>query len=261
MRSQLYLPNNPIYQGAINALRSGFVALWNETDELQLVLTEHELRWYGVAVSDHAQSGSKSSDNLAWLFYKDGVRELTLTKGFEEEESIKFLAIIQRARKANADDDDLVAMLWEADFTFLQYKYVDLLAEGGEGGDLADGGAAGPPPDPGAVRESTQAAVEESRAQGIVTVSDFDSTLYFLDDREIEYLHEEIRREYAIDLRVNIVVDAARHLRDAAGSGDPRRGDRGSPQADGVSADRRPVPRRRVSAARGARGDRSAMPD
>jgi hypothetical protein len=204
--SQLYLPNNPIYQGAINGLRAGFGTLWDETEELTLVLTEHELRWYGVAVSDPGQSGSKSSDNLAWLFYKDGIRELMLTKGFEDEEVIKFLAIIQRGRKANTDEDDLVAMLWEADFAFLQYKYVDLLAEGGEGGDLADGGTAGPPPDPAAVRESTQAAVEESRASNIVTVSDFDATLYFLDDREIEYLHEEIRREYAIDLRTTIVA-------------------------------------------------------
>jgi hypothetical protein len=203
--SQLYLPNNPIYQGAINALRAGFRTVWNETDELALALTEHDLRWFDVVVSDPGQSGSKSSDNLAWLFYKDGVRELTMATGFEEEEVIDFLAIIQRARKGNADEDDLVAMLWEADFSFLKYKYVDLLGEGGDGGDLADGGAAGPPPDPAAVRESAKTAVEEARASGIVTVSDFDSTLYFLDDREIEYLQEEIRREYSLDLRSTIV--------------------------------------------------------
>jgi len=40
--SQLYLPNNPIYQGAINALRAGFVTVWNETDALVLTLTEHD---------------------------------------------------------------------------------------------------------------------------------------------------------------------------------------------------------------------------
>jgi HEAT repeat protein len=204
--SQLYLPNNPIYQGAINALRAGFVTLWTETDELILTLTEHDIRWYGVVVSDPGQGGAKSADNLAWLFHKDGVREITIVKGFEDEEYTKFLGIIQRARKAGADEDDLVAMLWEADFTFLTYRYVDLLAEGGEGRDLADGGEAGPPPDPRAVRQSTQAAVEESRAAQIVTVSDFDSTLYFLDDREIEYLHQEIEREYALDLRTNIVA-------------------------------------------------------
>ena len=57
-----------------------------------------------------------------WLFYKDGVRELTLVEGFEETEVVKLLEIIQRARKATADDDDLVTMLWEADFAFLKYR-------------------------------------------------------------------------------------------------------------------------------------------
>ena len=204
--SQLYLPNNPIYQGAINGLRAGFQTLWNETDDLVLTLTEHDIRWYDVVVSDPGQSGSKSSDNLAWLFYKDGIRELTIVKSFEDEEFIKFLGIVQRARKGGADEDDLVAMLWEADFTALTYKYVDLLSEGGEGNDVADGGESGPPPDPSAVRASAQAAVEESRAANLVTVSEFDSTLYFLDDREIEYLQSEIEREYSIDLRVNIVA-------------------------------------------------------
>lgn len=204
--SQLYLPNNPIYQGAINALRTGFTTLWSETDELTLTLTEQDIRWYGVIVSDAGQNAAKSGDNLAWLFYKDGVRELTFIKGFEEEQFTQFLGIIQRARKGGSEEDDLVAMLWEADFTFLSYKYIDLLSEGGGGADLADGGDVGPPPDPGEVRASTQAAVAESKASSIVTFQEFDSTLYFLDDQEIEYLHEEIRREYSIDLRVNIVA-------------------------------------------------------
>jgi HEAT repeat protein len=204
--SQLYLPNNPIYQGAINGLRTGFQTVWNETDELVLTLTEHDIRWFDVVVSDPAQSALKSGDNLAWLFYKDGVRELTVLKGFEDEEVIKFLGIIQRARKGGADEDDLVTMLWEADFTALTYRYVDLLAEGGEGDDVGDGGEAGPPPDPAAVRASTQSAVEESRAANLVTVSDFDATLYFLDDKEVEYLQSEIDREYSLDLRANIVA-------------------------------------------------------
>jgi len=206
--SQLYLPNNPIYQGAINALRGGFATVWTETDSLSLTLTEQEIRWFDVGVSDPAHTG-KSSDNLAWLFYKDGVRELTISRGFEEEEVVHFLAIVQRARKGGADEDDLVAMLWEADFNFLAYRYVDLLSEGGDGAELFDGAGTGEPrepaPDPSAVRQRAEQAVEESRASGIVTVSDFDATLYFLDEGEIEYLHSEIVREYAIDLRANIV--------------------------------------------------------
>lgn len=203
--SQLYLPNNPIYQGALAALRGGFAAVWAETDELALTVTEQEIRWYDAVVSDATAGAAKSADNLAWLFYKDGVRELRMRKGFEEDELLKFLGIVQRARKGSPDEDDLVTMLWEADFAQLTYKYVDLLAEGGGGDDVADGGAT-QPADPGAVRAAAQEAVEESRAGGIVNMADFDATLYFLDEREIEYLQGEIKREYAMDLRANIVA-------------------------------------------------------
>src|SRR4051794_15162027 len=79
---QLYLPNNPIYRGAIEALRAGFGPIWAETEELPLVFAETEIKFYDVAVA--GEGGSKSADNLAWLFFKDGVREMTLLKGFEE---------------------------------------------------------------------------------------------------------------------------------------------------------------------------------
>lgn len=201
---QMYLPNNPVYRGAMDALRAGFAPIWAETNELCLVITESEIRWYGAIVAGESGVG-KSVDNLAWLFYKDGVRELTMERGFEEAEVVKLLEIIQRARKGSADEDDLVTMLWEADFAFLKYKYVDLLAEGGGGSELADGTEV-TAADAGDVRRATQEAVEDSRAGGIVNMADFDSTLYFLDDSEIEYLQDEIKREYDQDLRSNIVA-------------------------------------------------------
>jgi hypothetical protein len=196
---QLYLPNNPIYRGAIDSLRGGFVALWKETDEVTLVITETEVQWFGVPVTKET---SKSSDNLAWLFYKDGVRELTIERGFEATEVVVFLEMIQRARKANADEDDLVTMLWEADFTFLKYRYVDVLSDGGGDG-LADGREM-VPASPGEVQAAAHQPVESSRPSSIVDMADFDATLYFLDDSEIDYLQGEIAREYKEDLRVKV---------------------------------------------------------
>ena len=199
---QLYLPNNPIYRGAIDSLRAGFAAIWNETDDITLVIAEGEFQWCEVAVWKDAAGTSKTTDSLPWLFYKDGVRELTLTKGFEDQEALTFLEMIQRARKASADEDDLVTMLWEADFGFLKYAYVDLLHDGGAGA-LADGTEVTE-----VAAEEVQRAVrdvaEQPRSGGIVDMADFDATLYFLDDREIEYLQSEIVREYQQDLRVNI---------------------------------------------------------
>lgn len=196
---QLYLPNNPIYKGAIDAVRAAFPPLWALTDELPLEITETDIRWFGHPVLEEP---GKGSDSLAWLFYKDGIRELRLLKGFEEQELVRLFQIIQRVRKAAPEEDDLLTMFWEADFLFLRYRYVDLAME--PAAPLADGETM-PPSDPSQLREAAQAAVEESRV-GLVNMADFDSTLYFLDDHEIEYLQSEVRREYEEDLRAKVLV-------------------------------------------------------
>ena len=195
---QLYLPNNPIYKSAHDALRAGFAPLWAETDELSLVFTESEVRWEGLSVLSEA---SRGSDSLPWLFYKDGVRELRLLRGFEAEELDKLLRIMQRVRKASPDEDDLLTLLWEGDFAFLRYRYIDLTLETAPV--LTEG-------------ERIRSSDEEERPDepdeelptraGVISMSDFDGTLYFLDEREIEYLQGEVDREYRADLRQNVVA-------------------------------------------------------
>jgi hypothetical protein len=194
---QLYLPNNPIYKSAHDALRAGFTPVWAETEELILAFTESEVRWEGITV---LSEGSRGSDSLPWLFYKDGVRELRLLRGFEAEELDKLLGIMQRVRKASPDEDDLLTLLWEGDFVFLRYRYLDLTLETAPV--LADGEYIRSDDE-----EETEAPEEDlpTRA-GVVNMSDFDGTLYFLDEREIEYLRTEVDREYQADLRQNVVA-------------------------------------------------------
>jgi hypothetical protein len=194
---QLYLPNNPIYKQALDALRAGFTTIWAQIDELTLTLTETEIFWYDHVVLSEP---SKGGDSLSWLFFKDGVRELELLKGFEDKEVVALLGILQRARKASPDEDDLLTMLWEADFAYARYRYQDLAMD-----------AAAPISDntpktdvaPDQVAQAAHTSVTE-QAAGIVNMSDFDTTLYFLDENEIEYLHSEISREYEGDLRSRV---------------------------------------------------------
>jgi hypothetical protein len=195
---QLYLPNNPVYKSAHDALRGGFAPLWGETDELLLTFTESEVKWHGVTVlTEH----SRGSESLPWLFFKDGVRELRLLRGFEAEELDKLLGILQRVRKASPDEDDLLTLLWEGDFVFLRYRYIDLALESAPV--MAEGEAISSDRE-----EPEDEALEEegpTRA-GVVNMSDFDGTLYFLDEHEIEYLQTEVDREYREDLRQNVVA-------------------------------------------------------
>jgi hypothetical protein len=195
---QLYLPNNPIYKQALDALRASFNPIWAHVDELELGFTESEITWFDQVV---LAEPTKSADSLPWLFYKDGVRELKLLKGFEEREVVALLGILQRVRKATPDEDDLLTMLWEADFAFARYRYQDLGMD--PAAPVTDGGAKREV-DAAQVEQAAHNAVADAEASGIVNISDFDATLYFLDDKEIEYLHGEIDREYREDLRSRV---------------------------------------------------------
>jgi len=197
--TQMYLPNNPMHVRSIDAVREAFNGLWQHTDELVLQVVETHLEWEGKVVLDE---GERTSDNVAWLLYKDGIRELTMLKGFELEELSVFFGLLQRVRKATDDDDDLLTLMWEREFVTLQYRYVDLTQEGGPGVESMERQE-----QKEKILSPAQAeAGLESTRSSIASLDDFDSTLYFLDDGEVEHLQQEIKREFSTDLRPAVIA-------------------------------------------------------
>jgi hypothetical protein len=83
------------------------------------------------------------------------------------------------------------------------------VAEGGEvltdGEELAEGGGrTGKRVEPA---DYLGGADEEDETRpGVINMADFDGTLYFLDEKEIEYLQTEVKREYESDLRVSVIA-------------------------------------------------------
>jgi HEAT repeat protein len=196
---QLYLPNNPMHQRSLETVQQAFATVWTQTEELELQIVETQLKWEGRVVLDE---GERTSDNVAWLLYKDGIRELKMLKGFELEELGTFFNLLQRVRKATDEDDDLLTLMWEREFVTLQYRYVDLTAEGGPGIESMERAEQ-------KEKILSPAQVEaglESTTSSLAKLDDFDSTLYFLDDREVEYLHEEVKREFSTDLRPAVIA-------------------------------------------------------
>ena len=114
--TQMYLPNNPMHARSLEAVKEAFGHVWKHTDELILQVIETRLEWEGRTVLDE---GERTSDNVAWLLYKDGIRELTMLKGFEQEELSVLFNLLQRVRKATDDDDDLLTLMWEREFATL----------------------------------------------------------------------------------------------------------------------------------------------
>ena len=195
---QLYLPNNPVYQGALTAVRGAFEAIWQHTHDLELRFSETDIKWLTKPVLVDTQ---RSSDSLPWTFFKDGVRAIQITQGFEVDELSKLLDILQRLRKASPDEDDLLSMLWQSDFANLRYKYVDIGSEPAP--TLVDGGTPPARAEPGQISSAIHAAAETTNS--VVNMQDFDATLYFLDEKELDYLRHEIQREYDGDLRSNVI--------------------------------------------------------
>ena len=68
---QMYLPNNPVHQRAAQNVKAAFGPIWNGVDELVLNVGETELRWE----EDVVYSQINKTECLAWMLYKDGMRE------------------------------------------------------------------------------------------------------------------------------------------------------------------------------------------
>ena len=190
----MYLPNNPIYHKAAHNVRAAFAPVWADADELVLAVAETDFVWEEQPVYQQASK----HESLAWTLYKDGMRRLTFRPGVEEEEIVRFLDAVNKARHLKADaSDDLLTLLWEQEFARIEYQFVESF------GDEAIPEAAPVPDRPHADALKSQVREEAPpKPAGIVDLEDFDATLYFLDEKEIAYVAQELRNEYERDVRI-----------------------------------------------------------
>lgn len=199
----MYLPNNPIYQRATDNLRAAFVPVWDVTEELMLTVAETDFLWEDQVVYHQPNK----SESVAWGLFKDGMRSLTIRRGAEAEELPRFLELINQARFLSADaGDDLLTLLWEQEYQYIQYKFIEFFGEGGGALPEATGSynMGGPEENAAADQRHAQAAEEAPpRPRGVVDVDDFDSTLYFLDEGEINTIATELEEEYRRDVRAS----------------------------------------------------------
>lgn len=204
---QLYDENNPVYRRFVQSLREALGVLFAELDRLVVTVEEDRL----TVVGQEVYRAENRSESLAFLFFKDGIREITFLPGLEVgEELTRFLRGLQRARKGRGEGDDLLTILWEADLTRFRYQYVDVLAEAVELPEPGQGSSlqqlqtalrtetAEPPPPSGRATEAQQPS-------GALTFDHFNPTLYSLDPREMDLLRQEVAAEAARDLRGDVL--------------------------------------------------------
>ncbi|HET9134786.1 MAG TPA: hypothetical protein VFN90_10805 [Gemmatimonadales bacterium] len=208
---QMYLPNNPIYRRSIEQLSEAFAPAWSVTGRLVLEIEEQDVRWEGQSVLPASVRG----EGLAWQLYKDGLRRLTLLPGVEDDEIIRFLEVVNRARLLPADaSDDLLTLLWEQEFVLITYAFIEVLGEGLEF--LQESPVRDAEVAPGAARD--EVAASAAQPPGMVDLSDNESTVYFLDEAETRFIRAELEEEYRRDIRraaIDALLDVLETQRDA----------------------------------------------
>ncbi len=197
---QLYDRNNPVYHRFLTNLVEAFERIWEGRDELSLTVEENRMTWQGEEV----YRNSTRTESLAFLLFRDGVRDIKFMKGLEHEELEPFLEVLHRARHARGDADDLITLLWDRDFKYLDYEVVDLLAEGIP---LPDTEPA-PEEDLRTIFEAEAGLEEEeddAASPPVVRTEDFNPTLYALDPQERQTLAELIDQERSRPVRRDVL--------------------------------------------------------
>ncbi len=124
---RLYEANHPMLSKYLDRLQKDFEHYFNEFDSFILQVGEHKLFYRGKLVYE----SEDVKESLAFLFYKDGIREIQFFKGVEFREAVDFLSIVRKADFINRMEDDLVTLIWEKDFSHITITTVDEFLEEG----------------------------------------------------------------------------------------------------------------------------------
>jgi len=118
---RLYPPENPSLNEFQEQTLNKFNLFLNKYQAFAFQIGEFDFGFQGKLLYENKDLKS----SLAFQFYKDGLRELRFIKGLERWEVQKLMDIIKRMDHISRLEDDLVTMLWEADFIHISYLATD----------------------------------------------------------------------------------------------------------------------------------------
>ncbi len=195
--AQLYVQGNPLLHQFTEDLKRRLAAIWDRVPSLSFTISESEIRWLDNPVYREKLGGQ---DNLAFQLYRDGIRRVELLPGVEEDELRQFIDVLRLSKTLKQDEDDLLTLMWNCDFRFIRYEYVDVLGDE----------PPVPTPDLSQSADDTVPALPElelsPELQTPTLREDFEPSLYFLDESDIAHLQQELRREWDRQLKQDVMI-------------------------------------------------------
>lgn len=202
-------PGSPQRRQVMTRLEGAFAPIWTRLPVVELAFEGHSITHQGSPVLTPEGDGAGIVPTLV----SSGIHGMTLVPGVEQREMGVVLELIDRKQRLDEDgDQDLVLMLFRADLHHLRYTVGPPPAAKPTAASTDRPAEA---PDEHGSAEQRRAALREEAVSapgavdgkdGIVRLEDFDSTLYFLEPREIDYLRNSVEREYAQDHSQNVLA-------------------------------------------------------
>jgi HEAT repeat protein len=122
---RFYPPENPALKSFQELLPKKFQFFLNKYNSFIFQIGEYTLSYKGKVLYENWDVKT----SLAFLFYKDGLRELRFMKGLEEEEVLGLIDIIVRCDNIDKMEDDFITLMWEKDFNHISYLATDEFLE------------------------------------------------------------------------------------------------------------------------------------
>ena len=122
---RFYPPDNPTLKGFRDQLFKKFQFFLNKYQSFVIVIGEYDLSFKSKILYENRDVKT----SLAFLLYKDGLREIRFMKGLEEWEIQGIIDIIKQSDNINQLEDDIVTLMWEKDFIHIGHLATDEFLE------------------------------------------------------------------------------------------------------------------------------------
>ena len=118
---RIYPPENPSLIGFRDLLFRRFQDFLQKYHSFAFQIGEYEFTFQGRVLYENTDLKT----SLAFLLYKDGLREIRFMEGLAEWEIQGLIDIVKRVDHINQLEDDIVTLLWEKDFLHISYLATD----------------------------------------------------------------------------------------------------------------------------------------
>jgi hypothetical protein len=126
---RLYDAGNPAVQKFREELTHSLGELLEKLETVTYRFSAEDVTYEGASL----YPARSRDDNLAFPFFRDGLRGLTLQRGIAPEECLAVVDAVLSVTGQNLDDDDLVTLLWEANLRHVDIDYIPAEGDSGTG--------------------------------------------------------------------------------------------------------------------------------